>query len=181
MNSKGKKSQINLPAEGQIPSDQEGRTVAVLAHFEDSRAFYQAQTLTYSHWYIGLTVATLVGTAVTPILLLIDFGTAWKFIPALPSAIAGLAAAMNAAMRYRESWAQNYYTLSALINEHQKFIARASPEYGLDKNENEVVDKFQNNISKYVMSEVESWRAVMLTSETGHHSNEEGRTEGKGA
>lgn len=123
----------------------------------------------YARWYIFLTVVTLLGTALTPILLLYDFQpfpSFGKVFQALPSAIAGIAAAINTAFRYRESWAQNYYTLSSLINEYQKLIARASPNYGSDKPDSEVVDNFQNKMSDLVMAEVEGWRSIMLTSES---------------
>jgi hypothetical protein len=165
---KGKKSHQSMSTEEAWPQDDEARAAAALDHLEDLRKFYQGEVTKYSYSYIILTIVTLVGSVLTPILLLYDFPQGSKYpkvIQALPSAIAGLAAAINSAFRFRESWVQNYYTLSALINEYQKFMVRATPDYGPEKAASDVVSNFQNNMSRFVMSEVESWRAVMLTSE----------------
>lgn len=135
------------------------RQQAALENYENLRAFYQGETIRYSRWYIFLQVLTLAGSAMTPVLLLAKlFPTV---IQALPSAVGGLAAAINASLHYRQYWADNYYALSALMNEHDKFIVRASPDYNVG--EAEAVDAFQNRISLIAMSEVASWRDFVKT------------------
>ena len=132
----------------------EQKRKAALDSYENLRAFYQGQTILYSRLYIALQVITLVGSALTPVLLL------WTSLPrviqALPSALGGLAAAINASFHYRQYWADNYYTLSALMTEYDRFRVRVPPEYG--QGEAEAINAFQNRISALSMSEVSSWR-----------------------
>lgn len=147
----------------------EQKLEAVLDNFEYLREFYQSETSRYSHWFIGLQVVTLVGAALTPLLLLVDLpkGSAVpiKLIQALPSAIAGIAAAVNASFRFRQDWAQNYVTLSALVNEAQKFAVRASPDYG--QGEDEAIDAFQTRMSEITMAEVKSWQTAFVSESKG--------------
>jgi len=83
--------------------DLDARREAVLRNYEELREFYQGQTTFYGRMFIGLQVATLTGSALTPILLLMtNLPKVWQ---ALPSAIGGLAAAVNGAFRYRQEWA----------------------------------------------------------------------------
>jgi hypothetical protein len=160
-----KKIPIDTPFQTDMQTEQ-GRLTAVLETYEDLRSFYQSEVRWDSSLYNILTVLTLVGTALTPLLVLQDNWAHSKFWLAVPSAVAGLAVAVNSGFHYRESWAQNYYTLTALINEQQKFLARASPDYSPDKTLSEVIDNFQNRMSTLVMSEVESWRQSMLQSDS---------------
>lgn len=132
---------------------------AALESYENLRAFYQGETIKYSRWYITLQVLTLVGSALTPVLLLVTSFP--KVIQALPSALGGLAAAINASFHYRQYWADNYYTLSSLMTEYDRFRVRASPEYGAG--EAEAITAFQNRISGLAMSEVSSWRDFIRT------------------
>jgi hypothetical protein len=145
----------------------EGRLRAVSANYEWIREFYQREVNLYAYTYIVLTIITLIGTAMTPLLLLF-FNSQMPRAPfweAIPSAVGGLAAAINIAFRYRENWTQSYYTLSAIDNEYCKFTARTSPDYSASKSISESIDNLQAKISSFTMSEVESWRAVMLKSE----------------
>jgi hypothetical protein len=144
------------------PSTEQKRKYAD-ENYEDLRSFYQGETVKYASWYTTLAVTTLVGASLTPLLLLIDFPekSSWsKFVQAFPSAIGGLAAGLNAAFRYRQQWAQNYMTLSALMNESQRFRCRTSPEY--DKDENLAIDRFQNRMSEITMAEVAGWKTGLL-------------------
>jgi hypothetical protein len=147
----------------------EQKLETVLENFEYLRDFYQSETSRYSHWFIGLQVVTLVGAALTPLLLLVDLpkesAVPIKLIQALPSAIAGVAAAINASLRFRQDWAQNYVTLSDLVNEAQKFTVRASPDY--DQGEDKAIDAFQNRMSEITMAEVKSWQTAFLSEEKG--------------
>jgi hypothetical protein len=139
------------------PSSLKQRQKAALENYENLRSFYQAETLKYSRWYILLQVVTLTGAALTPILLLI--GTAPRVVQALPSALGGLAAALNASFQFRQDWADNYYALSALMNEYDRFSVRTSPDY--NGSEIEALDTFQNRVSLISMSEVASWRDLV--------------------
>jgi len=131
--------------------------------------FYNSQVPRYAWWHGILTVATLLGTALTPILALFPYGTNGidKFWIALPSGIAGLAAAANAAFRLKDEWAQDYFTLSAIEIERDRFLVRASPEYSADKSVSEVITNFENRLGQLVMSEVGHWRQE-TTRSSGH-------------
>jgi len=141
------------------PSDIKQRRKAALENYENLRAFYQAETLKYSRWYIFLQVVTLIGSALTPVLLLMQ--SMPRVIQALPSALGGLAAALNASFHFRQDWADNYYALSALMNEYDRFSVRTSPDYS--GNDVEALDAFQNRVSLISMSEVASWRDFVKT------------------
>ena len=130
------------------------RRKAALENYENLREFYQGETIRYSRWYISLQVITLLGAALTPVLLLAR--GLQPIFQAIPSGLAGLAAALNASLHYRQYWADNYYALSALMNEYDRFSVRASPDY--NGSEEDAVDAFQNRVSAITMSEVATWR-----------------------
>lgn len=143
----------------------EERRKAALQNYEDVREFYQSETTRYARWHLFLTGVTLAGSALTPVLLLANWPShphSMQIVQALPAAIGGLAAAFNASQRYRQEWADNYYALSALMNEYQRFRVRTSPEYS---NEATAVDNFQNRISAISMSEVAEWRTSTKSSQ----------------
>ena len=140
----------------------EGRLRAVCANYEWIREFYQREVNLYAYTYIVLTIITLIGTAMTPLLYFSSIQKCLGLRSGHPSAVGGLAAAINIAFRYRENWTQSYYTLSAIDNEYCRFTARTSPDYSASKSISEIIDNLQSKISSYTMSEVESWRAVML-------------------
>lgn len=125
---------------------------------------YQAETTKYSNLNIIFTTITLVGSALTPLLILLVPKETYvyrNFWVALPSAVAGLAAAMSSALRFKDEWASNYFTLSALDNERDRLVARSSPEYSTDKELSQIVDNFFNRVGLLVMSEVTTWRQAM--------------------
>jgi hypothetical protein len=68
MKPRGKKSRLAVPEATHVPTDSGGRTAAVLDSFEDNCAFYQREVRKDHALYVILTVATLVGTALTPVL-----------------------------------------------------------------------------------------------------------------
>jgi hypothetical protein len=150
---------------GNLATDEERRDYVVRAA-DEQIDFYQLEVSKYAFWYSALTVIALIGSALTPLLvILLESRTnVGKFWIALPSGIAGLAVAINSAFRLREEWAQSYYTLSALLNEKDRFIVRASPDYSADESLSLAIDRFQANVSEFVMSEVTLWRRAMTQS-----------------
>src|SRR5215469_7862457 len=71
---------------------------AVIENFDSLFGFYQSQTSNAARWFIVLQVVTLVGTALTPIMLLLPLaerGIYTRLFQALPAAFGGLAAALN--------------------------------------------------------------------------------------
>lgn len=137
-------------------------------HYEVLRSFYQGETIRYSRLYTTLQVLSLAGSALTPLLLLVGLpekSEYAKLYQALPSAVAGLAIAINSTFRYRQEWVQSYTTLSALTNEFQRFRCRVAPEY--NQGEGEAISAFQNKMSDFVMAEVTAWK-VGLSSDDIH-------------
>lgn len=159
---KSKPLDLSLAVAG---SSIEERRKAALQNYEDLREFYQGETTRYAHLYLFLTGVTLAGSALTPVLLLANWSShthSMQVIQALPAAAGGLAAALNASQRFRQQWADNYYALSALMNEYQRFRVRTSPEYSDDAT---AVDNFQNRMSEISMSEVAEWRTTTKASQ----------------
>lgn len=135
--------------------------------------FYQDETKKYAALNMIFTIVTLVGSALTPLLILIvpkDKGSR-DFWVALPSALACLAAALNSALRFKDEWANSYFTLSAVSNERDRLVARSSPEYSNDKDISLIADNFFNRVGSFVMSEVTIWRQAMTHAEKQQPTN----------
>ena len=129
--------------------------------------FYQSEVSSNYWWYVALTTLTLLGSAATPLVALYLYASTdplSKFWVALPSGVAGLAAAANVAFRFKDNWAQSYFTLSAIDIERDRLQVRASPEYSPDRPLAEVIANFQNRIGQLVMSEVTIWRQETIKS-----------------
>jgi Protein of unknown function (DUF4231) len=153
-----------------LPATFSARLKAVLGHYEENFAFYQEETIRYSRRYHILVIVTLAGSSLTPILMLSTWLDSHKQWQALPSAIGARAAALNAAFRYRQAWAQGYFTFSALANEYERFTARAQPDYGGENvTEEHAVNTFQNRMSSLVMSEVGAWRNEVFNDNAPAH------------
>lgn len=136
----------------------EGKREAVEDNYQALFDFYQAETVRAARRYQWLQGITLVGSALTPIVLLLpqlDKCAYGKLIQALPAAIAGIASALNASFAFRDDWAESYATLSALDDEYRRYLARVSPDYNGD--ETEALDTLQNRISLLSNAEVKSW------------------------
>ena len=159
--SPGKSRPVNIDGASDVPDLAERRKAAV-ENYENLRDFYQGETIRYHRWYIFLQLITLLGSALTPVLLLVK--TLPAIVQAIPSALAGVAAAINASLHFRQDWADSYYTLSALMNEYDRFSVRASPDYNGD--EAAAVDAFQNRMSLITMAEVASWRKFIKSTMT---------------
>src|SRR4051812_10341205 len=81
-----------------------GRRQAVLENYRNLFDFYNAESSRTARWHIVLQIVTLLGTAITPIVLLVDLdpkATYTKLWLALPASIAGFAAAINASFMFR--------------------------------------------------------------------------------
>ncbi len=109
-------------------------------------------------WFTGLTVTTLLGSALAPIFAAFGLGAAWI---ALPSALAGFAAALNSAFHFQEQWIEGYNTVSALDLEIVKFREQSGPDYGPDKDLSPAITSFQRKIAEIVSAEVKKWGKSM--------------------
>ena len=137
----------------------DGKLEAAMENYGSLFDFYQKQTLNAAYWFIFLQITTLIGAALTPIMLLIPFppgDTHAKLWQALPAAIGGLAAACNASFALRQEWIQSYATLSALESEYQLFTVRTSPYYSDD--EANAIEAFQKRLTQITMTEVQAWK-----------------------
>jgi len=162
-----------------LPTTLSERVKVVMETYEDYREFYQGETTKYSLCYQILVIVTLSGSALTPILLLSKALSSHPVWQAIPGAIGALAAAINAAFRYRQEWAQAYFTLSALKNEYERFRARTQPDYGgRNTTEESALNAFQDRISFLVMSEVAAWRNETFNNEPARGPKPEGTQSG---
>ncbi|HUA99598.1 MAG TPA: DUF4231 domain-containing protein [Terracidiphilus sp.] len=139
---------------------EEDRFTYVLSATDQHLRFYQGEVNSYWFLHMATTAVTLAGTALTPLLALILPHEAphTQFWIALPSGLAGLAAAVNAAFQLKDGWIRNYFALNAIDLERDRFLVRASPEYAAEKTLTQAIDKFQNRISTIVTAEVTQWR-----------------------
>lgn len=144
-------------------SDEDRRDYALYAANAQFN-FYQHEVSVNCIWHRVLTIVTLAGSALTPVIALFLANKAWI---ALPSAIAGLAAAANSTFHFEEEWAQSYFTLSALDVEIDKFRGRAGPDYSPETPPSKATDLFQRKVGEIVMSEVKLWRQAKV--DDAHH------------
>lgn len=117
-------------------------------------------------YYVSQT-ATIVLSALTPVLIL------WSELPkaaqALPAALAGIAAGLNAVYRWRENWVLRAHTSEALKRELVKFRARASEHYRAELGEQQALDNFVGRVEAITMGELSEWRVLQLqSSKEGH-------------
>ena len=164
-----KEKRVTDPATFTVSQNEEQRLEYVLSAAGEHFNFYQREAVRYGFWYRFLTAATLIGSALTPLLALLLQN---KFWIALPSGVAGLAAAANSAFRMKDEWTENYFAISAIDIEIDRFKGRAAPSYSLDKPLSQAIDNFQVRIGNIVMSEVTLWKQGMKqsTPHAGEHA-----------
>jgi hypothetical protein len=156
-----KKVKLTESSKFTISQNDEDRLEYVLSAAGEHFKFYQHQVNRYAFWYMSLTALTLVGSALTPLLALLLQN---KFWIALPSGLAGLAAAANSAFRLKDEWTENYFAISAIDIEMDRFKGRAAPDYSIEKPLSQAIDSFQTRIGSIVMSEVTLWKQGMKQS-----------------
>lgn len=146
------------------------RLAAVTEIYEYLRDFYQSEVISYSRRFGLLQSTAIAGGAVTPVLLLFDFGKLWwRGIAAIPSAIGAIAAGISGAFRYRQEWASSYYTLSKIADEYDRFRSRTAPLYGSDLSIDQIIDNFQDRLTAMTMEELE--RGFESTKREDNRSN----------
>jgi hypothetical protein len=138
-------------------NDEERRDFALSFAYQYYDLYDKGVTTNY-WWFTGLTIATLLGSALAPMFAAFKLGAAWI---ALPSALAGFAAAMNSAFHFQEQWIQGYSAVSALDLEIVRFRERSGPDYGPDKDSAAAVTSFQRKITEIVSAEVKKWGKSM--------------------
>jgi len=156
------------PEELVVAESEEDRLASALSAAAENRDFYQKQVDNNCLWFRGLTITALLGSALTPLIAIFCKGSPWI---AVPSAIAGLAVAANSAFHFEEEWAQNYFTLSAIVAELDLFCGRVGPDYDSDKSLSQAADTFQRKMSEIVMSEVKLWRKTKTGTARRHKKN----------
>jgi hypothetical protein len=139
---------------GKLELTDADRLSIVLKNYDQLRDFYQLETIAYSRWFTVLQWTAVAGGALTPVLLLLDLGTWWRAVAALPSAIGAIAAGVNGAFRYRQEWASSYYTLSQIVNEYDRFASRTPPDYATSLSSSQAINSFQNRLSAITMEEI---------------------------
>lgn len=138
-------------------SEQERREFALSFAYQYFDSYQKSVGRNY-WWFTGLTVATLLGSALAPLLAAFSFHAAWI---ALPSAIAGFAAALNSAFHFQEQWIESYTTLNALDVEIVKYREHCGPDYGPDRDLDAALTCFQRKIIEIVNAEAKLWRKKM--------------------
>jgi hypothetical protein len=152
-----------------VVSDVEGRRALVVDDCQKMIDWYEKNKRVPRRLYYVSQTATIVLSAVTPVLIL------WEELPkavqALPAAVAGIAAGLNAVYRWRENWVLRAHTSELMKRELVKFRARASEHYRADLGEQEAIDNFVGRIESITMGELSEWRVLQLQSaKEGHKS-----------
>src|SRR5215212_7228273 len=108
--------------------------------------------------------AALIFTAITPVLLLIDWDYT-KIIGAAASTIAAIATGLLAISGWRENYVRYGYVWHALQCERYRYLTRATEEYSYSDGDKQAAEKaarkFARNIENIVMAEVTDWQALM--------------------
>jgi Protein of unknown function (DUF4231) len=106
-------------------------------------------------------LASLVLTAITPVLLLIPMnGEYLKFFAAATSVGAAISTGLLSIYGWRETYVRSGYTYHALESEMNRYLTQASDDYAnLDKEK--AAQNFSKRIEEIYMAEVTDWRSEM--------------------
>jgi len=141
-------------------ADLEARTKAALDRYDRGVGYYRAAARLNYRSYWALQSAAIALGPITPILLLVE-GLP-KVVQSLPAALAGIAAALNAAFDFRDDYCRHAYTTNALLSEHDQFMARAGNNYGTDRTDDEVLSAFAQRLAKIADGEATDWQRQFL-------------------
>jgi hypothetical protein len=106
-------------------------------------------------------LASLVLTAITPVLLLIPIsGEYVKLLAAATSVGAAISTGLLSIYGWRETYVRSGYTYHALESEMNRYLTQASDDYAnLDKEK--AAQNFSKRIEEIYMAEVTDWRSEM--------------------
>jgi hypothetical protein len=128
--------------------------------------------------------AALIFTAITPVLLLIQWNNVnVKLTGAATAAIAAIATGFLAISNWRENYIRYGYVWHALQCEKYRYLTHATEEYS-DCSEEKAARNFASRIEQLVMAEVTDWQALMERVEQqnrnggppGYQGNSEGQS-----
>jgi hypothetical protein len=107
-------------------------------------------------------LASLVLTAITPVLLLIpNSGEYVKNLAAAASAGAAISTGLLSIYGWRETYVRSGYTYHALESEMNRYLTKASDDYA-NLDEEKAAQNFSKRINEIYMAEVTDWRSEML-------------------
>jgi len=123
-------------------------------------------------------IASLVLTAITPVLLLIPNNGGWvKILAATTSAGAAISTSLLSIYGWRETYVRSGYTYHALESEMNRYLTQASDDYA-NYDKEKAAQNFAKRIEELYMAEVTDWRSQMQRIEqqrprNGDNGNEE--------
>jgi hypothetical protein len=116
-------------------------------------------------------IASLVLTAITPVLLLIPTnGEYVKILAAATSAGAAISTGLFSIYGWRETYLRSGYTYHALESEMNRYLTQASDDYA-NLEEEKAAQNFSKRIEEIYMVEVTDWRSEMQRIEQKRPNN----------
>jgi hypothetical protein len=108
----------------------------------------------------GFQIASLILTAITPVLLLIPSNNEGyvKILAAATSAGAAISTGLLSIYGWRETYVRSGYTYHALESEMNRYLTQASDDYA---NKEKATQNFAKRIEEIYMAEVTDWRSEM--------------------
>jgi hypothetical protein len=152
-----------------IQNEVSGKSNPIQDRYDTLIKFYEGDRKKKGKQAFQLQISTIVLSGLTPILILCDIP---KPLQALPSALAGVSAALYGTLRPRDSYVRVTYVLEALKSEKFKFETRTTQDYSRDLDDYRVLENFVIKMESLVASEISSWRTLDKKSEASTNKTE---------
>ena len=133
----------------------ENRQAKALMKCQASIKWYEKNKKTPRNLYYAAQVATIVLSALTPVLILITDLPKWA--QALPAALAAIAASLNNVFHWQEHWIRRASTLEVLEAELLKYETRTSSAYEVKLDEQQALNNFVGATTNFNLQEVSNW------------------------
>jgi len=132
------------------------RREKALKRYDEEIQWYERIKQSQRRGFQLLQVSIIVGSGLTPLFILIDGFP--KPLQALPAALAGMLTAIVAAFRVQDNYVRFAYTLEMLKSEKFKFETRSTTEYGVEVDDQIVLERFVSRMEELIINEVTDWR-----------------------
>ena len=163
-----------------FPTDAKGRRDLAIDFCEERiRHYARFKVLALTTYYFFQT-GIIVLSAVTPLLVLDDIGSA--LFRAAPAAIAGVFAALSTVYHTRENWLRCVEIEDALTNELLKYQTESSPLYSNAIPDNRALSNFVLSVERILEHDTSRWRSMFdeqISSQSGAGGAQTGSATGE--
>ena len=162
-----------------FPTDAKGRRELAIDFCQDSIRHYARLKVVFFFAYYFFQTGIIVLSAVTPLLVLDDVGSA--LFRAAPAAIAGVFAALSTVYRTREYGIRCVEIEDSLTQELLKYQTESTRLYSSAVPDNRALSNFVQAVERILESDTSRWRAMFDEQMTGGVAAGESGSQGSDA